>query len=270
MDNQIGNPMDKMNCSGKGGFCYCLKHLILAILAICLIIYVSLLAKNAWRSYDYIGKTPDVVDRITVTGEGKVTAVPDVAIISLGIISEGASVSVATKDNTDKMNKIIDAIKNQFKIDPQDITTSNYNVSPKYDWSNNTQRIMGYMVSQSVSVKVRDFNKTGDLLGQATALGANNVSGPQFTIDDPEKFRSQARALAITSAKAKAKVLADQVGIKLGRIVNFTEGGANNIVPMYGYAAGLGAAEIKAVPSPVIESGSQDVVVDVSIGYEIR
>ena len=267
----MGNSTDKMNCCAKGSFCHCLKHTILAILAIFLIVYVGFLARNAWRSYDYIGKTPDVVDRITVTGEGKITATPDVAIISLGIISEAATVNAATKDNTAKMNQIINTVKNQFKIDPKDIQTSAYNVSPKYDWSNNIQRIVGYTVSQNISVKVRDFDKIGDILAQATALGANSVSGPQFTIDDLEKFKAQARVLAIAQAKDKAKTLADQVGIKLGRIISFIEGGSNSIVPMYGYAAaGLGEAKDRAVPSPIIESGSQDVVVDVSIGYEIR
>lgn len=254
-----------------GGKCHCVKHIILAILAVFLIVYVGLLARNAWRTYDYIGKTPDMINQITVTGTAKVSAAPDVAVLYLGIVSEGATVNAAQKGVTDKMNAIINALKNDFKIDAKDIQTENFSVSPKYDWSSGKQSIIGYTVNQSASVKVRDFNKTGDILAKATELGANTVSGPNFMIDDPEKPKADAREKAIAQAKAKAKLLADQVGIKLGRIVNFYEGGLDTPNVAYGMGGGvaLGVAELKAV-SPTIEPGSQDIQLTVSISYEIK
>ena len=122
-----------------------------------------------------------------------------------------------------------------------------------------------------MSVKVRDFTKTGDILAKATDLGANTVSGPTFSIDDPEKVKAEAREKAIAQAKSKAKTLADQVGIKLGRIVNFYEGGSE--MPNVAYGRGndlmMATAEAKSV-APTIEPGSQDVQLTVSISYEIK
>lgn len=252
--------------------CRCVKHVILAVLAIALIAYVAILTRNALRTYDYIGKAPAASEQITVSGTGKVTATPDVAEISIGTISQSATVNQATKDNTDKMNKIVDAVKNEFKIDAKDVQTSNYNVSPNYDYTDGRQRITGYTVSQSLSVKVRDFTKTGDLLGRATELGANSVSGPVFTIDNPEKFQEEARAIAIKQAKEKASVLAGQVGIKLGRIVSYSEGNNGTVIPLYAKAemSALGSARDAAMPAPVIESGSQDIQIDVSISFELN
>ena len=242
---------------------------ILIIAAVMLIVYLAVLTRNAWRAYDYIGRTPDIQDRITVTGTAKINAVPDVASINLGIISEGATVNAAQKGVTEKMNAIIDSLKKEFKIDAKDIKTENFSVSPKYDWSEGRQRIIGYQANQSVSVKIRDFDKTGDILAKTTDLGANQVSGPNFIIDDLEKVKAQAREEAIKQAKAKAKTLADQVGIKLGRIVNFYEGDGEITVAPYGRDMALGVAEMKSV-APVVEPGSQDVQLTVSLSYEIK
>ena len=250
--------------------CHCGKHIVLGILALALIIYVGVLTRNALRTYDYIGKTPDIINQITVTGTAKISATPDIALLSLGVVGEGATVNAAQKGVTEKMNAIIDALKKQFKIDAKDIKTENFSVNPKYDWTNGIQRIVGYSVNQSASVKVRNFDQTGDILAKATELGANSVSGPNFTIDDTEKVKADAREKAIAQAKAKAQLLADQVGIKLGRIVNFYEGGSEMPNAMYARSdMAVGGAEMKSV-APTIEPGSQDVQLTVSISYEIK
>ncbi|MFA6593962.1 MAG: SIMPL domain-containing protein [Candidatus Buchananbacteria bacterium] len=261
-----------MCCTPEGmNKCRCAKHIILAILAIVLIVYVCFLTRNAWRTYDYIGKSPDMINQITVTGTAKVSATPDIAVLYLGVINEGATVNLAQKGVTDKMNAIIDSLKKEFKIDAKDIKTENYSVNPKYDWTDGKQRIIGYSANQSVTVKVRDFDKTGNILAKATELGANTVSGPTFSIDDPEKAKAEAREKAIAQAKAKAKLLADQVGIKLGRIVNFYEGGLETPNAVYSRdAMAMGAAEAKTVSAPTIEPGSQEIQLTVSISYEIK
>ncbi|MFA6228073.1 MAG: SIMPL domain-containing protein [Patescibacteria group bacterium] len=256
---------------GMGGCKYhYVKHIIFGILALVLIVYVGVLTRNAWRTYDYIGKSPDMINQITVTGTAKVSVTPDVAVLYLGIINEGATVNLAQKGMTEKMNAIVDSLKKEFKIDAKDIKTENYSVNPKYDWTDGRQRIIGYMANQSVTVKVRDFDKTGDILAKATELGANTVSGPTFSIDDPEKAKAEAREKAIAQAKEKAKVLADQVGIKLGRIVNFYEGGNEMPNVAYGMGGAMDSAlSVKAV-APTIEPGTQDVQLTVSISYEIK
>jgi len=246
------------------------KYAIMIILGLVLVIYVGVLTRNALKTYDYIGKSPDMINQITVTGTAKVSAAPDVANVSLGIINEGATVNTAQKGATDKMNSIIAALKDQFKIDAKDIKTENFSVNPKYDWSNNQQRIVGYTVNQSVVVKIRNFDKTGDILAKATELGANSVSGPNFTIDDPEKVKAEAREKAIAQAREKARILSEQVGIKLGKIVNFYEGG--NEIANIAYGMGGSAVDAMAVKSisPIIEPGTQDMQLTVSISYEIR
>lgn len=252
-----------------------LKNLLMVLAGIVLIIagvYLVFLTRNAWRSYDYIGKTPDMVNQISVTGTAKVSASPDVALVTLGIVNDGATVNLAQKGVTDKMNSIINSLKGEFKIDAKDIKTENYSVQPKYDWSDGKQKIIGYTANQSVQVKVRDFDKTGNILAKATELGANSVYGPTFMIDDTEKAKAEAREKAIAQAKEKANLLADQVGIKLGRIVNFYEGGnemANAVYGMGGYAAAESLDMAKSA-APRIEAGSQDIQLTVSISYEIR
>jgi len=265
--------MDQQNpiCCHTGG--KKVLMFLIGIAVIALIVYLGLLARNSWRSFDYIGKTPDIQDRVIVTGEGKVTAAPDVAVISVGLVTEGTTVNAAQKQNNDKMNSVVKAVKEEFKIEDKDLKTQNYSVYPKYNWDNGRQTIIGYTVNQNLEIKLRDFDKAGDIIAKATSLGANQVSGPNFMIDDIEQFRAQAREEAIKQAKDKAKVLADQVGIKLGRIVNFNEGGSDYYpVPYYADSVmGMGGSlELKSVASPEIESGSQDVTVNVSISYEIK
>lgn len=268
--------MEEQNscCGHEGkGKCLCVKHIVMAVLALALIVYVGALTRNALRNYDYIGKSPDYKNIVSVDGVGKVTVKPDVAVLNLGIVTEGASVATIQKQNTDKMNAIIKALKDQFRIEEKDIQTTNYNINPKYDWSDRVQRIVGYTINQSVTIKVRNFDQIGDVLAKAGELGANTVNGPQFTIDDPEVYKVQAREKAIAQAKDKANVLADQVGIKLGRIIGFSEGSSGYPVPMYDKAYGMGGATealSSVAPSPVIAAGSEEVQINVSISYEIK
>lgn len=244
---------------------------LLAVVLIIFAVYLVGLSRNAWRNYNYIGKSPEYQDRIMVEGEGQVIAKPDVAVVNIGIISEGTTVNQAQKDSTEKMNAIIKAIKEEFKVADDDIKTDNYSINPKYDWSGRVQRIAGYTVNQSATIKARDFSKLGDLIARATALGANSVSGPQFTIDDPAVYRDEARKQAIARAKDKARVLADQVGVNLGRIVGFSEGNTVSYDNYYrkDMAVGAGSAEATTV-APAMEAGSQEVSVTVSISYEIK
>lgn len=247
--------------------------MVLAGLALIVaIVYLVFLSRNTWRSYDYIGKTPDVVNQITVNGTAKIIATPDVAMVTLGIVNDGITVAIAQKGVTDKMNNIINSLKREFKIESKDIKTENYSVQPKYNWNDGKQRIIGFTVNQSVQVKVRNFDDIGNILVKATELGANSVYGPNFMIDDSEKVKAEVREKAIAQAKEKANLLADQVGIKLGRIVNFYEGG--NEVPnvaydMSGYAMLEARDKTKSV-APAIEAGSQDIQLTVSISYEIK
>jgi uncharacterized protein YggE len=223
---------------------------------------------NTFAERDYIGKAVRDRDLITIGGMGKVTAKPDLAKVDLGIFSEGATVSVVQGDSTTKMNAIIDALK-KMGIKDADIQTSNYSLQPKIDWTDGKQRIIGYTLSQTVNVKVRDLGKVGDVIEAGTSLGANQVYGVQFTIDDPRSLQDEARLKAIAEAKKKAEALADAVGLHIVKVVSFSEaGGFEPPYPMP-YAAGIGGdAALKAAPQ--IEAGSLDVSMNVSVTFEVR
>ena len=255
----------------RGGVLRIFIGVVLAIVLIILAVYLVSLVRNSMRQFDYIGKSPDYKNIVNVEGVGRVTVKPDIASVNIGIVTEGATVTAVQKQNVEKMNSIIREFKSEFKIEDKDIRTSNYSISPKYDWSQKVQRIVGYSINQSVTVKIRNFDQIGNILAKASTLGANSVSGPQFTIDDPEIYKAQAREEAVSQAKEKAKVLASQVGINLGRIVNFYESGAGYPIPVYDTAFNdMARLEKSMGASPDIQAGSDEVVVSVSISYEIK
>ena len=208
------------------------------------------------------------VNQVTVSGEGKVYAKPDVAIVSLGVTIQGLTVTDVTIKNTDKMNAVIEAIKN-LKIDEKDIQTTNYNLTPLYNWTEQQGRIFqGYTLDQNVQVKIRDFTKIGDVLSGATTKGANLVGDLQFTIDNPEQFKEQARAKAIAQAKANAQNLAKESGVKLGKLINVYESSSPYPVMYNSMAKGGGVAESALVP--VIQPGQQEIDITINLTYQVK
>ncbi len=212
----------------------------------------------------------------SVSGDGKAVAVPDIAQFSFSVITEGnLNIANLQKINTEKMNKIIEFVKSK-QIDSKDITTQSYSIYPRYQYYNCNKttgvcppaEIVGYTVSQSVLVKIRDFAKIGDLLSGTVANGANSVSELSFTIDDPTSVQNEARAEAIAKAKDKAKSIAKAGGFRLGKLISIQEGGA--AYPMYverAYGIGGGA---ETAPAPTIEPGSQEVSISITLTYEIK
>ncbi len=241
---------------------------VIGLLAIALIVFVGFKARNAWEEYNYIGKAVRDRDMITVSGEGKVTATPDLAQISLGVQTDGLTVKQAQTTNTQKMNAIIAAVKSLGVAD-KDIQTNNYSISPKIDWSNGKQNITGYTVSQNVTVKVRALDKAGDVLARAGELGANQVGGINFTIDDPKALQDEARIKAIKDARTKAQQLADEIGLTIVKVVTFSEsnGYIPPVYPIMNKAMDMAA---QVAPAPTIEAGSLDVTSDVSVTFEVR
>lgn len=247
------------------------KKVILALKIILMVVVILLVAVWTWnkiKEHDYIGRTNQQVYTIAIGGEGKVTAVPDIAQISLGVQTEKANVADAQKENTEKMNKIIEELK-KLGVDKKDIQTQSYNIYPQYDWSTNRQILRGYQVSQNVSVKIRDLEKVGSVLEKSATLGANQVGSLSFTIDEPEKLRQEAREKALANAKEKAAALAKVAEVKLGKLVSFSESSISPTpYPLYkSMDMAVGMAE--SAPAPQIEAGSQDIVVDVNVVYEV-
>lgn len=245
--------------------------LILALLAVGygVLTYVQAYAKNV---------NPSGYRSFSVTGEGKAVAVPDVAQFSFSVITEGGrDIATLQKSNTDKVNKALDFVKGQG-VDAKDVKTQSYEVQPRYQYSScytgtcPPPQIVGYTVQQSVQVKVRDFAKIGALVSGVVDNGANQVSQLNFTVDDPATVQDTARAEAIEKAQAKAKSVAQAGHFNLGDLLSIDEGYS---YPQPYYAYGMGGETLKADgmgggSAPAIEPGSQEVVITVTMRYEIR
>ncbi len=257
-------------------------------LGIAVIIAVLLVGVAAWSYARTYARTvePSTYRSFSVMGEGKAVAVPDVAEFSFSVITEGGKDLAALQaENTAKSERAIAFVKGQGVADA-DIRTEGYNVEPRYQnsycggvvYANGVTTcppasIVGYTVSLRVVVKVRDFAKVGSLLSGVVTNGANSVSQLAFTQDDPTAAQSEARAEAIAQAKEKAKEIAKAGGFKVGRLLGIDEGGYGYPYPYakdgYGGMMEMSVAQ-SAAPRVAVEPGSQEVMVTVTLRYEIE
>ena len=247
------------------------EHLIHLRPPMWLPIVVVLLAGGSY----VVGKNIEARDHqpvlISVDGEGKVTAVPDIAELSFGVQTGAQPTAKAAMEKlSTSMNAAFDAVK-ALGIEEKDISTESLYLNPMYDWPNGKQVLRGYEANQSLRVKVRDLDKVSDVLGAATGAGANQAGGVTFTIDDPDVLRAQARQKAIAQAQEKAQVLAKQLGVTLKQLKGFSEGGGSMPpIPMMSRAMdayGGGGIEEKSVPLP---AGEQEIQVTVNLSYEVQ
>jgi hypothetical protein len=243
----------------------------LAAVAAVMMLFFAFSAVSFVTSYER-SIAPSSYRSFSVGGEGKAVAVPDIAKFDFGVITEGGKDIVALQEeNTVKVNKIIEFAKSEA-IDTKDIKTEIYNLEPRYtecyERGCPPRQIIGYRITQRVSIKVRDFSKIGALISGATAKGANSVSDISFTIDDETKPKNEARSEAIARAKEKAIMIAKEGGFKLGKLLSIEEAGG--ALPIYGVGLEYAPRLMKAAAAPTIEPGSQDVIVNVVLKYEIK
>jgi uncharacterized protein len=238
---------------------------VLTLLALSGFLFLS--ARNEAKRYDYIGKSEEQQNNISIVGEGKVTAIPDVAKVRLGVTSDKSTVSKAQEENTKKMNAVIEMLKAQG-IEARDIKTETYNIYPKYDWSDGKSLIVGYTVSQAVMVKLRNTQKISEILRLAAEKGANEIGNLTFAVDDAEALKAEAREKAIKDAETKARALANMLNVRLGAVISFSEYAAPQYDEYrYGYGMGMESSYKSAAPS--IETGENEIIMNVSITYEI-
>lgn len=217
-------------------------------------------------------KNTNPKDTIQITASGKVTVAPDLAVVSATVHNDANTAVDAQSKNTQKMDAVINFLKSSG-IDQKDITTSQYNVSPKYDYTRSNPTITGYTATQTVTIKVYDLTKVGSLLDGATSAGANQIDNVYFTFNDPDAIKEQARENALANAKEKAKKLADAAGLNLGKLVTFSETSSGYPGPIAydtkAVAAGSGGAPVPA-PETMVQPGTQDITADINVTYELR
>lgn len=202
---------------------------------------------------------------LSVVGEGKVDVVPDTANVSVGIIvSDAKTVQEAEGKISETNNKIVSALK-ALGIDKKDIKTTNYSINPNYNFDGGRNNIIGYYGNATLTVKVRDTKTLPKIITAATDAGANQVYNTGYAVEDPAKYREQARDKAIQNAKEQAQKLATQLGIKLGRVVNIVEsapqGGPISI--LRAAPEGLGGATL-----PELQPGTQTIASVVTLYFE--
>ncbi len=247
-----------------------------------LAVFLGLKALNTLKEFRYIGGNVYPTNTINVSGKGTVVAIPDVAEVSFSVVETGNSVAVAQEKATEKMNAILDAVK-EMEVEEKDIKTTGYNSYPKYEYQTSSlcaggycppgrQVLTGYEVSHNITVKIRKTDKAGEVLTKIGTLGASNISGLNFVVDDIEAVKKQARDEAIEDAKAEAKVLAKSLGLKLVKIVNFSEQG--NYPMPYGMGGdmveGRAVVSMEMAKAPDLPVGENEIISNVSIVYEVR
>jgi uncharacterized protein len=252
---------------------------ILKLAGWALMILILFLAVQTLTSFkEWRGVNP-AYNSISITGEGEIIAVPDVATFSFTVSADARNVSEAQAVVTGKMNTILKALK-ELGVEDRDIKTSDYSVWPKYRYESAPcsptycppprQISDGYTASHGVIVKVRKTEEAGQALAAAGDNGATNISGISFTVDDPEQVMAEARALAIADAKSKARTLSKDLGVRLVRVVNFYDS-SNQYPPMpYGMGDERSFMKDMAQSAPTIPQGENKVKVSVTVVYEIR
>jgi len=212
--------------------------------------------------------------RITVTGEGQASAAPDMAVLSLVVLQEKPTAREALTANNEAMAKVLDAMK-KAGIAERDLQTSGFSIDLRYvspDNKDNTQppeapKIVGYAVSNSLTVRVRDLKKVGDILDQSVTLGVNQGGNLTFTNDKPEAVVEEARKKAVANAMAKAKTLTEAAGVSLGKVVEISEQSYSPRPMPMGQAKMMTAAPADSVP---VATGENTYNVNVNVTFELK
>ncbi len=203
---------------------------------------------------------------ISLAATGAIKTTPDKVDITTGVTSEGQTARAALDKNTEAMAKVVAGLK-EAGIEPKDIQTTNFSISPIYEQRKNDQTafITGYRVTNQVHIIVRDTKKLGDILDEVVSLGANQIGSISFGMSEPEALKDEARKLAMRNAIDNAKLYVETAGVELGPVLTIAEE-EGGYVPRYEAAAAPMAMD-KAVP---IEAGTTTVEVRLRVTWELR
>lgn len=245
------------------------------LLALFLLIAICVEAK----SYKYIGSGLTAADTITVQGNGKVEKAPDTATFSFTIQDEEKDTVSAQAVVSKKVTQVKSDLEAAGVAD-EDITTADYNSYPDYQQQTimmpivsgaptpSSQILKGYIVSQDITVSVKDLSNTETIAGILGKDGVTSIDGPNLGFAVPNEVNDEARSMAIADAKTQAQTLADQLGVHLVRIVSFSDNSSAPQPIMYNKTMAAAAPSVATPPS--IPTGVQTVTDTVSITYEIR
>jgi len=205
--------------------------------------------------------------RLDINATGEVTRVPDIAVISAGVVARSPTATGALQDTADRMTRVLAALK-RAGVDPRDVQTSNVSLNPEYRYpENQPPQLVGYTASNTATVRFRDIRSSGKILDALVAEGANQLNGPTLTIDKPEQALDEARSKAIATGRARAELYARSLGLRVVRIVAVSDGGGSEIaqpLPLVVTGVRMQAAQTK------IEPGEQRLQVNVAMTFELQ
>ena len=211
------------------------------------------------------GKMPRI---ISLSGHGEVRSTPDIAFVTSGVSTQGNTAAEALAANTKAMTDLFAALKSAG-IEDKDIQTSNFSVQPRYDYSNGqAPKLVGYDVSNNVSIKLKKVDTLGALLDTLVQAGSNQITGVSFDVSKPDEAMDEARKLATQDATRKAKLFAQAMGIELGSVMQISEASAGSPPPVP-FVRGVAMMKADAAPVP-IAAGEQSIAADVNVIWEIK
>jgi len=271
-----------------------------------LIALIAVLVIKELVSISHLGDSAPV-NTINVSGTGDAYAIPNVATFAFTVSDTEKAVADAQTKATTEANSAL-AVVRAAGVASVDIQTEDYSISPQYEYQNavcpspsvynssvssgsvsggvamptiaptpispvycppNKQTLTGYEVSETISVKLRDLTKAGSLLASLGSAGVSNLTGPSFTVDNPDSVQAQARSIAIADAQSKADALAKELGVRIVRVTSFNDDNNGIVYPMMAMAANMSAGS-SAAAAPEVPAGQQKVTDNVSITYEIQ
>jgi len=205
--------------------------------------------------------------RLDISATGEVTRVPDVAIISAGVVTRSQTAAGALSEAADRMAKVLAALK-RAGVEDRDVQTSNVSLNPEYRYpENQPPQLVAYTASNTVNVRFRDIRSSGKILDALVGQGANQINGPNLTIDKPEAALDEARAKATATARARAELYARSLGLRVVRVVAMSESGGYAPPPPMPPMV-MQASDARAYTK--IEPGEQKLQVTLAVTFELQ
>lgn len=206
--------------------------------------------------------------RLEVSATGEVTRVPDVAVISAGVVTRAPTATAAIQENAARMQRVRAALR-RAGIAERDIQTASINLNPEYRYQENQPpQLVGYSASNTLSVRFHDIAETGRILDALVAEGANQINGPMLTIEKPEQALDEARLKALANGRARAALYAQALGKRVVRLVSISETGGYSAPPPMPYAAMR--AEAASAADTKIAPGEQKLEVTLNMMFELQ
>ncbi len=249
--------------------------LLLLILSVFFVVKII----NEIKMSKHVGVGSQYSNVIYVSGHGEVNAVSDIASLSMNLSKEGLTAKEAQDLLNESVTSVLSYLKEQ-NIEDKDIKSQYGGLTPKYSYDQiacftypcprKEPKIVGYTATQSIVVKIREVDSANEIRTGLAEIDVTDINGPTFSIDDEDVYKEEARALAIEEAKMKAKVLAKNLGVRLGKITNFSENNDSPFPMMYGAGVMMESSRMKADLAPELPKGENTITSNVTITYEIR